>query len=562
VATGEDIPGDGPVKWVKFSGAAWLKNGDGYFYGRYDAPKEEDGEALQGVNEFQKLFFHKVGTPQSADRLVLEFPEEAKWGSGASITDDGKYLLVSVWRDTSGQSRELFKPIPQDGMGGVDDEFLAAPFTVLVDEFEAKYTFIDNEGPRFWFLTDLDAPRGKVIEVDVSAPGFPRKDVIAQSASDPMESVSVLNNRFYVQYLRDARAHVERFELDGSAPHTVELPGIGSIGGGFYGEKTDTDTYFTFTSFVSPSTVYHYDCEKDEYKVFKRPEIEGADLDAFESKQVFIESKDGTKVPMFVTHKKGLAMDGSNPTYLYGYGGFKISITPYFSVANLIWMEMGGVLAIPNIRGGDEYGEEWHQGGMKSKKQNVFDDFIAAAEHLIASNVTRSSKLIIGGGSNGGLLVGACMTQRPDLFGAALPNVGVMDMLRFHKFTIGWAWCSEYGSADNADDFPVLLAYSPLHNVKPGTKYPATLVFTADHDDRVVPAHSFKFAAALQAADGSRGTIPQLIRIDCKAGHGAGKPTSMKIEEIVDQWSFAMHATGSRIEFAPAVTASTRPSAM
>ncbi len=341
-------------------------------------------------------------------------------------------------------------------------------------------------------------------------------------------------------YLKDAHSQVRLFELSGKSRGELELPGLGTVGG-FGGKRTDSETFYSFTGFTTPAAIYRYDVPSGKSTVFRQPKVDFNPSD-FETKQVFYQSKDGTRVPMFITHKRGLKLDGSNPTYLYGYGGFNISLTPAFSVSNLVWMEMGGVYAEPSLRGGGEYGEAWHQGGMKLKKQNVFDDFIAAAEWLISNKYTSTPKLAIGGGSNGGLLVGAALTQRPDLFGAALPAVGVMDMLRFHKFTIGWAWVSDYGSSDTADEFKAIYAYSPLHNIKPGTSYPPTLITTADHDDRVVPAHSFKFAATLQAAQA--GAAPVLIRIETKAGHGAGKPVSKQLDEATDRWAFLTKALG------------------
>ncbi len=353
-----------------------------------------------------------------------------------------------------------------------------------------------------------------------------------------MESVGILNNQFVADYLKDAHSQIKIFDLKGVFIREVELPGLGSAGG-FGGKRYDTETFYNFTSFTIPGTIYRYNMVTGKSEVFRQPQVD-FNPDDYETKQVFYHSKDGTRVPMFITHKKGIKLDGNNPTYLYAYGGFNASMTPGFSVSLLVWMEMGGVYAMPNIRGGGEYGEEWHQAGIKDKKQNVFDDFIGAAEWLIANKYTKTEKLAIAGGSNGGLLVGACITQRPDLFGAALPAVGVMDMLRFHKFTIGWAWTSEYGSADNPEEFPALYSYSPLHNITLDTAYPATLITTADHDDRVVPAHSFKFAAALQEAHA--GDAPTLIRIETKAGHGAGKPTAKIIEEAADKWAFLVRA--------------------
>ncbi|MGD1901070.1 MAG: prolyl oligopeptidase family protein [Geitlerinemataceae cyanobacterium] len=521
IETGEDL-GD-TLEWSKFSGAAWTHDAAGFYYCRYDAPTSE----LQDVNEFQKLCYHRLGTPQSEDALVLDFPEEPQWGSGADISDDGRYLVVAVWRDTTRTNRFYYRDLSDP----------SAELVELIDNFDAAYDFIDNDGTRFWFETNDGAPKGKVVEIDVATGA--RRELIPETGNT-IRSVSTLGGRFYVAYLVDAKNQVEHFALDGSDRQVVELPGIGSIGG-FSGKRTDTETFYVFTSFTTPTTIYRYDCATGKSEIFRQPDV-NIDCDRFVTEQVFYESKDGTRVPMFVTHLKTLERDGTNPTYLYGYGGFNVSLTPSFSVSQLLWIEQGGILAIPNLRGGGEYGEAWHEAGMKDRKQNVFDDFIAAGEWLIAEGYTTKEKLAIGGGSNGGLLVGACMVQRPDLFAAALPAVGVLDMLRFHKFTIGWAWCSEYGTPEDPDEFPALYAYSPLHNLKPGTAYPSTMVITADRDDRVVPAHSFKFAAALQAANG--GDRPQLIRIETRAGHGAGKPTSKQIEEVVDKWAFLLQALG------------------
>jgi prolyl oligopeptidase len=404
-------------------------------------------------------------------------------------------------------------------------------------DFDADYTFIDNNGPIFWFKTDLKAPRHRVIAIDITKPGRANWKEIIPEAKETLSGVSAVNNQFICSYLKDAHSQVKLFGLDGVFSREISLPGIGSAGG-FGGKRSDTETFYSFTSFTSPGTVFRHDLKAGTSTVIRQPKVD-FNPDDYETRQVFYASKDGTRVPMFITHKKGLKLDGNNPTLLYAYGGFNISMTPGFSIANLAWMEMGGVYAMPNLRGGGEYGETWHQAGTKLKKQNVFDDFIAAAEWLIANKYTSPKHLAISGGSNGGLLVGACLTQRPDLYGATLPAVGVMDMLRFHKFTIGWAWTSDYGSADNADEFKALHAYSPLHNFKPGTKYPPTLITTADHDDRVVPAHSFKFAATIQSAQA--GKAPTLIRIETRAGHGAGKPTTKLIEEAADKWAFLVH---------------------
>ena len=406
----------------------------------------------------------------------------------------------------------------------------------LIDNFEAEYSFLDNDGPVFWFKTNKDAPRGKIIAIDTRDPAPSKWVEVIPEQPETLRGVSIVNETFIASYLKDAHTQVKLHDLKGKFLREVEFPTLGTAAG-FGGKRTDTETFYAFTTFTAPPTVYRYDLKTGVSTVFKRPEVD-FNPDDYETTQVFYPSKDGTKIPMFLSHKKGLKMDGTNPTYLYGYGGFNIALTPAFSPANVVWMERGGVFAQPSLRGGGEYGEAWHQGGTKLHKQNVFNDFIAAAEWLIEHKVTSTPKLAIGGGSNGGLLVGACLTQRPDLYAAALPAVGVMDMLRFHKFTIGWAWIDDYGSSDDPTMFPYLRNYSPLHNIKPGTSYPATMVTTADHDDRVVPAHSFKFAATLQAAQS--GAAPILIRIETKAGHGAGKPTSKIIEEAADRWAFLL----------------------
>ena len=524
VETGNDLSDH--LKWVKFSGTSWTHDGEGFFYSRYDEPNE--ATKLEDINYYQKLYYHKLGTPQSEDILIYHRPDQKEWMFGAGVTEDGRYLIISIDRGTDPKNLVLYKDLQTPD----------SPVVELISEFEANYSFIDNDGSVFWFRTDLDAPRGRVIAIDSNKPTRDNWQEIIPQADETLEGVGLLNNQFVADYLKDARSSIKIFNLDGSFIREVELPGIGSAGG-FGGKRYDTETFYTFTSFTTPGTIYRYNMVSGESTLFRKPNV-AFNPDEYETKQVFYSSKDGTQVPMFITHKKGLQLDGNNPTLLYGYGGFNVSLTPSFSVSRLVWMEMGGVYALPNLRGGGEYGEEWHQAGTKLNKQNVFDDFIAAAEWLINNKYTQPAKLAINGGSNGGLLVGACMTQRPDLFGAALPAVGVMDMLRFHKFTIGWAWCSDYGSPENLDEFKALYAYSPLHNLKPGTPYPATMITTADHDDRVVPAHSFKFAAALQEAH--TGEKPVLIRIETKAGHGAGKPTTKIIEELADEWAFLVRS--------------------
>ncbi|MEH1846626.1 MAG: prolyl oligopeptidase family serine peptidase [Nostoc sp.] len=520
VETGEDL--QDRLKWIKFSGASWTHDNQGFFYSRYDQPNEKT--QLEDVNYYQKLYYHQLSKPQSEDVLIYHRPDQKEWGFSGGVTEDGTYLVISIWLGTDSKNLFFYKDLTNPNAEVVE----------LINQFEADYSFIDNDDSLFYFRTDLNAPRGRVIAIDTKNPASENwREIIPQSA-ETLESVGILNNQFVADYLKDAHSQIKVFDLKGTFIREVELPGLGSAGG-FGGKRNDTETFYSYTSFTTPGTIYRYDMVTGKSTIFRQPEVD-FNPDDYETKQVFYQSKDGTRVPMFITHKKGIKLDGNNPTYLYAYGGFNVSMTPGFSVSLLVWMEMGGVYAMPNIRGGGEYGEEWHQAGMKDKKQNVFDDFIGAAEWLIANKYTKTDKLAIAGGSNGGLLVGACMAQRPDLFGAALPAVGVMDMLRFHKFTIGWAWTSEYGSADNSEEFPALYAYSPLHNIKPDTAYPATLITTADHDDRVVPAHSFKFAAALQEAHA--GDAPTLIRIETKAGHGAGKPTAKIIEEAADKWAF------------------------
>ncbi|PSB07601.1 S9 family peptidase [Pleurocapsa sp. CCALA 161] len=526
IATREDTADH--LQWIKFSGASWTKDNQGFFYSRYDEPNAET--KLEDVNYYQKLYYHRLGTTQAEDILVYHRPDQKEWGFSGGVTEDGKYLIISVWLGTDSKNLVFYKNLEQ-----LDSEVIE-----LISEFVASYNVIDNDEDTFWVQTDLNAPRGKVIAINLNNPDQANWQEIIPEAAETLESIGLLNNQFVADYLKDARSQIKIYALDGTFAREVELPGIGSAGG-FGGKRYDTETFYTFTSFTTPATIYRYDLTTGESKLFRQPQVD-FDPEAYQTQQVFYPSKDGTKIPMFITHKKGIKLDGNNPTYLYAYGGFNISLTPSFSVSNVVWLEMGGIYAVPNLRGGGEYGEEWHQAGMKDKKQNVFDDFIAAAEWLIAQKYTSQEKLAIAGGSNGGLLVGACMTQRPDLFAAAIPAVGVLDMLRFHKFTIGWAWCSEYGTPDDAADFKTLYAYSPLHNLQPGTNYPATMITTADHDDRVVPAHSFKFAAALQAAH--QGDNPVLIRIETKAGHGAGKPTSKIIEEAADKWGFLVANLG------------------
>ncbi len=520
VDTAQDKPD--LIKWVKFSGVSLTKDATGFFYSRYDEPKP--GTMMSGANYFQKLYFHKIGTPQAEDKLIYERPDQKEWGFGGAVTDDGKYLIIHVWQGTEDKNRVYYQDL-SDPKGAI---------VKLLDDFDASYSFIDNVGPVFYFRTDLSSPRYKVIAIDTRHPQRANWETVVPEAADTLQDVTMVNDILICNYLKDAHTQVKMYDVKGQFVREVELPGIGTAGG-FAGKRTDKETFYSYTSFTVPSRIYHYEMVTGRSTLYREPKV-AFNPDDYETKQIFYHSKDGTRVPMFLTYKKGIKLDGQNPTLLYGYGGFNIAMTPSFSVGNLVWLEMGGVYAEANIRGGGEYGKAWHEAGMKLKKQNVFDDFIAAAEWLIANKYTSTPKLAIRGGSNGGLLVGACLTQRPDLFGAALPQVGVMDMLRFQKFTIGWGWVSDYGSSDNPNEFKAIYAYSPLQNIKPGTRYPATLITTADHDDRVVPGHSFKFAATLQAAQA--GAAPVLIRIETKAGHGGGKPTTKQIEELTDLWAF------------------------
>lgn len=524
IETGEDLPDH--LRWVKFSGASWTLDGQGFFYSRYDEPAP--GSEYESANYFQKLYYHRLGTSQSEDVLVYHRPDQKEWGFAGGVTEDGNYLIISVWRGTDPKNLIFYKDLrdPQ------------SPVVELIREFEAEYSFVGNDGSRFWLLTDCQAPRRRLVAIDLEQPDQVQE--VIPEAEETLQGVSLINNQFVAFYLKDAHTQIKTFALDGSYLGEIPLPGLGSASG-FGGKRYDTETFYTFTSFTTPPTIYRYDFTSGTSTLFRQPQVD-FNPQAYEVQQVSYTSKDGTRIPMFLVHRRGLTRTGDHPTLLYGYGGFGISLTPSFSVGLVAWLEMGGVYAQPNLRGGGEYGEEWHQAGTKLNKQKVFDDFIAAAEWLIAHGYTNPAKLAISGGSNGGLLVGACLVQRPELFAAALPAVGVFDMLRFHKFTIGWAWISEYGSPENPEEFKALYAYSPLHNLKPGTAYPATLITTADHDDRVVPAHSFKFAAALQAAQG--GSQPILIRIDTKAGHGAGKPTSKLIEEAADRWAFLVQVLG------------------
>jgi prolyl oligopeptidase len=512
------------LRWVKFSGAAW--SGDGFYYSRYDEPKA--GEALKAKNENQKVYYHKLGDPQEKDGLVFADPAHPLRYYGAYVSEDKRFLFLSISEGTHGSElhfRDL--TVPGD------------PFHLLCPGFEFDYQPVDNIGSRFLVHTNCDAPNYRVVAIDGGKPGKENWEIVIPEKAEVLVGVGAAGGKLFCDYLKDVTTRVSQHDLSGKLEREIALPGLGSAGG-FGGKKEDRILFYTFTSFNYPPVIFQYDIASGESKLFRKSEARFRPED-YDVRQVFYPSRDGTLVPMFIVHKKGLARDGSNPTLLYAYGGFNISMTPWFSAGNLVFLENGGVYALANLRGGGEYGEAWHRAGMLEKKQNVFDDFIAAAEYLVREKYTRPDRLAIAGDSNGGLLVGACMTQRPELFKVALPGVGVMDMLRFHKFTVGWGWTVEFGSSDDAGQFKYLYAYSPLHNLKPGVSYPATLVTTADHDDRVVPAHSFKFIATLQEMN--RGENPVLIRIETRSGHGSSN-LRKAIETAADTWGFVFKNLG------------------
>jgi prolyl oligopeptidase len=566
VNTGRDLPD--VLKWVKFSGLSWTHDDKGFFYSRYDEPTS--GNKMTNVNRNHKIYYHRIGRPQSSDELIYDRPDQPDWLLFGSVTDDGQYLIITVAQGTDVRNRLYFIDLDNPGKPKINN-----PVFRLIDRFDAEYEFVGNRGTMFYVRTDRNAPKGRIVAVSIENPREERWNTIVAESKDALVTATTAGDDIVANYLRDAQSSIRFFSAgrDDRRDQRQRQPpprrGTGSIyddtstapivtrgqqltGGGFTlrgelplpgigtvneirGKQGDDEMFYSFTSFLSPSTIYRYDLKTRRNEVYRAPKV-AFNASNYETRQVFFTSKDGTRVPMFITAKKGLQLDGNNPTLLYAYGGFNISSTPSFSSANAAWLEMGGIYALANLRGGGEYGKEWHEGGMLAKKQNVFDDFVAASQYLIREKYTSTPKLAIRGGSNGGLLVGAVMTQRPELFGATLPEVGVMDMLRFQKFTIGWAWTSDYGSSDNAEQFKYLRAYSPLHNIKPGTCYPPTLGFTADHDDRVVPGHTFKFIATMQAAQGCANPI--LVRIETKAGHGAGKPTSKQIDEAADRFAF------------------------
>jgi prolyl oligopeptidase len=525
VTTGEDLPD--VVEWAKFSGASWLKNGSGFFYARYDAPAADasEAEALKTANYFHKVYFHKLGTPQREDKLIFDRPDDGELNLGAQVTDDGRYLVLHQSKGTS----------PNNELSVKDLLLSDAPIMRLIDTADATYAPINNDGTLFWLLTTLDAPNGKVISIDLDNPEREHWKTVIPESKNKLSDISIIDDTFIVNYLADAQSLVELRSIDGGLIERLTLPAIGTAHG-FSGLREDTETFYQFTNFTTPGVTYRLDMKTGKSTLYRQPKLL-FDPSLYETKQIFATSKDGTRVPMFISHKKGLVLDGTAPTLLYGYGGFNISLMPEFSPSLVMWMEMGGVYAQASLRGGGEYGEAWHEAGTRVRKQNVFDDFISLAEWLITNKYTTPKRLAISGGSNGGLLVAACELQRPDLFGAVVAQVGVMDMLRFDKFTIGWAWKEEYGSpSEDAAEFAAIYKYSPLNNILQGARYPATLIMTGDHDDRVYPAHSFKYTAALQEAQA--GSNPILIRVETRAGHGAGMPLSKRIEATVDQYAF------------------------
>jgi len=564
------------VKWVKFSGISWTHDNRGFFYSRYDEPTS--GNKMTNANKNHKLYYHRLGQAQSRDELIYDRPDQPDWLFNANVTDDGEYVVITVSQGTDVRTRLYFIDLDNPGKPQLDN-----PVVKMIDKLDAEYDFIGNRGTVFYVRTDRNAPKGRIVAISIDNPREERWNTIVPENKDALESATMAGDDIVANYLQDAHSSVRFFTASrdvrpqqhprpgegqqqpqqppkrpenvyddtstapmvtrergqalggGFAPHgELTLPGIGTVGE-IHGRQGDEELFYSFTSFLYPTTIYRYNVKSGKNEVFRSPKV-AFDPSGYETRQVFYTSKDGTRVPMFITAKKGIQLDGTNPTLLYAYGGFNISETPAFSAANIAWLEMGGIYALANLRGGGEYGKAWHEGGMLAKKQNVFDDFIGAAQYLIQQKYTSTPKLAIRGGSNGGLLIGAVENQRPDLFGATLPEVGVMDMLRFQKFTIGWAWTSDYGSSDDPAQFEYLRAYSPLHNIKPGTCYPPTLAFTADHDDRVVPGHTFKYVATLQAAQSCPNPI--LVRIETKSGHGAGRPTTKLIDEAADRFSF------------------------
>ncbi len=528
LATGKLL--DDHLLWVKFSNASW--KGDGFYYSAYDAPKA--GKEFSNMNENHKVYYHKLGEPQSADKLMYENPAYPKRFYSANVSEDERVVFFfesGAERGNTIYMQDLTKP--------------NAPIVQLTTDMEFRYYPIEVMGNQIYFQTNYQAPKGRIMVADIKQPKLENWKELVPPSESVLSGSQIIGEKLFLTYDKDAANHAYIYGFDGKEIQEINLPGLGTVG--FSGDKDDKECFFGFTSFTFPGSTFKYDMDNNTYELFRAPKVD-FNPEAFETEQVFFTSKDGTKVPMFLTYKKGLKKNGTNPVFLYGYGGFNISLNPGFSTSRIPFLENGGIYAQVNLRGGGEYGEEWHVAGTKMQKQNVFDDFIASAEYLIRQQYTNPKKIAIVGGSNGGLLVGACMTQRPDLFAVAIPEVGVMDMLRYHKFTIGWNWASDYGTSDDSKEmFEYLKGYSPLHTLKPNTKYPATLITTADHDDRVVPAHSFKFAATLQECND--GTNPTLIRIDTKAGHGGGKPLAKVLEEQADIYAFIMYNTGMKPKF-------------
>jgi prolyl oligopeptidase len=531
------------VVWAKFSGAAWLPDNSGFLYARY--PEPEEGATYADANYNQQVRLHRLGASQAEDVLVYERPDHPRWGFEPVVTDDGAYIVLHVWEGTDRRNRIFYRAI-EDGVSddGVSEDGVSASsaFIELIDELAAGYEFLGNTGPLFYFFSDLNAPKGQILAIDVINPDKACWRTLVPETDDTLEHAVMAGESLVAVYLHDAFHQLRRYDLNGASLGELPLPGLGAVET-LHGRRADMELFYDFSSFTIPPTVYRHVFSTDETSVLAEADV-AFDRELYVTEQIFATSKDGTRIPMFLIHAQDWDRDGQNPTLLYGYGGFNIAVTPNFQVQRIVWLEMGGVLAVANLRGGGEYGEAWHKAGTVHQKQNVFDDFIACAEHLIASGVTSVPKLAIEGRSNGGLLVGAVLTQRPDLFGAALPTVGVMDMLRFDKFTIGWAWVSDFGSSEDPEQFNSLYAYSPLHNVRPAA-YPPTLILTGDHDDRVMPAHSYKFAAALQGAQ--QADAPVLIRIQTNTGHGAGKPTKLLIEERADMWAFLVATLDVRL---------------
>ena len=524
--TGQEL-GD-TVRWSKFSGAAWAPDGSGFYYARYDEP--DQSQAFEGINRNQRLHFHRLGTPQADDPLVYERPDQPEWGFAPTVTTNGRYLVIEVWQGTERNNRLYVVDLAAD------------PQTVvpLLDDFDAAYHLVGSDGDVLYLRTDLGAPRGRIVAVDVRRPDREHWREVVAEADDALERARLIGDRLLGVYLHHAAHRLRWFALDGRPIGHIELPSAGAVDA-ITGREGDRTCCFTFTTFTEPTVVYRHDMDSGATEVIHRAEA-GIDIGALVTEQHFIDSTDGAKVPVFVVHRRDVAADGANAAWLYGYGGFQIPLTPMFRTDWLVWLELGGVLAVANLRGGGEYGQAWHDAGRLANKQQVFDDAIAVAEWLVAQGWAAPRRVAINGGSNGGLLAGACLTQRPELFGAAVPEVGVLDMLRFHKFTIGWGWVSDYGSPDDPEHFAWLREYSPLHRVESGVSYPPTLITTGDHDDRVVPGHSFKFAATLQAAQG--GDAPVLIRVETDAGHGAGKPTDKIVAERADVVAFLARVLG------------------